>query len=173
MKAPRRGRSLDVPVHVLTFSAVVIVDCPKGQEMFVVVGCFNEHAQKVLDVHLATGFHKYFMWCKGKLHGNHHSLIQESKDIVAYVVIDAIAMHKILKKYDKIHDSKQGQAFRSQVQSMYMELLQSPWICELISFHINLRESKKAITKGSEILEGCSLIFNDENHQFRVSYLMM
>ncbi|CAI9283009.1 unnamed protein product [Lactuca saligna] len=131
------------------------------KEMSVVVGCFNECAQKVLDVHLATCFHKYFMWCKGKLHGNHHSLIQEGKDLVAYEVINAIAMHKILKKYDKIHDSKQGQTFRSQVQSMHMELLQSPWLCELIAFHINLRESKKAIRKGSEILEGCSLIFID------------
>ncbi|CAI9300493.1 unnamed protein product [Lactuca saligna] len=136
------------------------------KEMSVVVGCFNERAQKVLDVHLATGFHKYFMWCKAKLHGqgnqNHHSLIQEGKDLVGYAVINAIAMRKILKKYDKIHDSKQGQAFRSQVQSMHMELLQSPWLCELIAFHINLRESKKALRKGSEILlEGCSLVFND------------
>ncbi|XP_023771611.1 probable E3 ubiquitin-protein ligase BAH1-like 1 [Lactuca sativa] len=138
------------------------------KEMSVVVGCFNERAQKVLDVHLATGFHKYFMWCKGKLHGqgngNHHSLIQEGKDLVGYALINAIAMRKILKKYDKIHDSKQGQAFRSQVQSMHMELLQSPWLCELIAFHINLREITKADMrrKGSEILlEGCSLVFND------------
>lgn len=43
-----------------------------------------------------------------------------------------------------------------------MELLQSPWLCELIAFHINLRESKKAFRKCSEILlEGCSLVFND------------
>ncbi|XP_023743340.1 probable E3 ubiquitin-protein ligase BAH1-like 1 [Lactuca sativa] len=179
MKAPIRGRSLAVPIHVLTFSAAVAFDCPKGlvnffpafmKEMSVVVGCFNERAYKVLDVHLATGFHKYFMWCKGKLHGNHHSLIQEGKDLVAYAVINAIAMCKIIKKYDKIfichliikiHDSKQGQAFRSQVQSMHMELLQSPWLCELIDFHINLRESKKVIRKASEILEDCSLIFND------------
>lgn len=45
-----------------------------------------------------------------------------------------------------------------------MELLQSPWLCELIAFHINLREITKADMrrKGSEILlEGCSLVFND------------
>ncbi|KAI3749249.1 hypothetical protein L2E82_19856 [Cichorium intybus] len=131
------------------------------KEMSVVVGCFNERAQKVLDVHLATGFHKYFLWCKDKCQGNHRALIQEGKDLVGYAIINAIAMRKILKKYDKIHDSKQGEAFRSQVQSMHMEILQSPWLCELIAFHINLRETKSGMKKGSEILEGCSLIFND------------
>ncbi|XP_076892252.1 putative E3 ubiquitin-protein ligase BAH1-like 1 [Bidens hawaiensis] len=130
-------------------------------EMFTVVGCFNERAQKVLDVHLATGFRKYFVWCKDKFQGNHGALIQEGKDLVGYAIINAIAMRKILKKYDKIHDSKQGQAFRSQVQSMHMEILQSPWLCELIALHINLRETKGKMGNGSEVFEGCSLIFND------------
>ncbi|KAM0027944.1 putative transcription factor C2H2 family [Helianthus debilis subsp. tardiflorus] len=131
------------------------------KEMFMVVGCFNERAQKVLDVHLATGLRKYFVWCRDKFKGNHGDLIQEGKDLVGYAIINAIAMRKILKKYDKIHDSKQGQAFRSQVQSMHMEILQSPWLCELIALHINLRETKGITGNGSELFEGCFLVFND------------
>ncbi|KAI3805924.1 hypothetical protein L1987_21812 [Smallanthus sonchifolius] len=131
------------------------------KEMFMVVGCFNERAQKVLDVHLATGFKKYFVWCKDKFQGNHGALIQEGKDLVGYAIINAIAMRKILKKYDKIHDSNQGQAFRSQVQSMHMDILQSPWLCELIALHINLRETKGITGNGSELFESCFLIFND------------
>ncbi|KAI3693523.1 hypothetical protein L1987_76467 [Smallanthus sonchifolius] len=120
-----------------------------------VVGCFNKRAQKLLDVHLATGFRKYYVWCRGKLQGSHGALVQEGKDLVAYAIINAIALRKILKKYDKIHYSKHGQAFRSQVQSMHMEILKSPWLCELIAFHINSKETNR------KAYEGPSLVFND------------
>ncbi|XP_043711088.1 probable E3 ubiquitin-protein ligase BAH1-like 1 isoform X2 [Telopea speciosissima] len=127
------------------------------KEMSTVVGCFNERAQKLLELHLASGFRKCFMW-KGR---NHVTLIQEGKDLVTYAMINAIAIRKILKKYDKIHYSKQGQAFRSQAQSMHIEILQSPWLCELMAFHINLRETKVKIKSVSGFFEGCSLVFND------------
>ncbi|CAH1431703.1 unnamed protein product [Lactuca virosa] len=131
------------------------------KEMSEVVGCFNKRAQKLLDVHLATGFRKYYVWCKDKLQGKHGALAKEGKDLVSYAIINAIAMRKILKKYDKIHYSKHGQAFRSQVQSMHMDILQSPWLCELIAFHINLRERKGKGIRSSELFEGCSLVFNE------------
>ncbi|XP_042475684.1 E3 ubiquitin-protein ligase BAH1-like isoform X2 [Macadamia integrifolia] len=126
------------------------------KEMSTVVGSFNERAQKLLELHLASGFRKYFMR-KGR---NHVGLIQEGKDLVTYAMINAIAIRKILKKYDKVHYSKQGQAFKSQAQSMHIEILQSPWLCELMAFHINLRETK-AEAKATTVLEGCSLEFND------------
>ncbi|XWS36176.1 hypothetical protein CRYUN_Cryun20dG0062700 [Craigia yunnanensis] len=131
------------------------------KEMSDVVGCFNERAQKLLELHLASGFKKYFIWFKGKLQGSHVALIQEGKDLVNYALINAIAIRKILKKYDKVHYSKQGQAFRSQAQSMHMEILQSPWLCELMAFHINLRGTKVKSGKTPAFLEGCYLTFND------------
>ncbi|XVF72615.1 hypothetical protein PTKIN_Ptkin12aG0134900 [Pterospermum kingtungense] len=131
------------------------------QEMSDVVGCFNERAQKLLQLHLASGFRKYFIWFKGKLQGSHVALIQEGKDLVNYALMNAIAIRKILKKYDKVHYSKQGQAFRSQAQSMHMEILQSPWLCELMAFHINLRETKDKSGKTPALFEGCYLVFND------------
>ncbi|KAG2697447.1 hypothetical protein I3843_07G105200 [Carya illinoinensis] len=131
------------------------------KEMSAVVGCFNERAQKLLELHLASGFRKYVIWFKGKLQKNHGTLIQEGKDLVTYALINAIAIRKILKKYDKIHYSKQGQAFKSQAQSMHIEILQSPWLCELMAFHINLRESKIKSRKAPTLFEGCNLTFND------------
>lgn len=67
-----------------------------------IVGCFNERAQKLLDLHLASGVRKYYIWFKGKLQGNHVALIQEGKDLVTYAMINATAIRKILKKYDKV-----------------------------------------------------------------------
>ncbi|KAL3849762.1 hypothetical protein ACJIZ3_011644 [Penstemon smallii] len=135
---------------------------PLLKEMSEVVGFFNERAQKLLELHLASGFSKCFIWLKDKLQGNHVALIQEGRDLVSYAIINAIAMRKILKKYDKIHYSKQGQAFKSQAQSMHIEILQSPWLGELMAFHINLRESKVNPRYAPALFEGCSLVFNDD-----------
>ncbi|MBA0743785.1 hypothetical protein Gogos_006439 [Gossypium gossypioides] len=131
------------------------------KEMSDIVGCFNERAQKLLELHLASGFRKYFIWFKGKLQGSHVALIQEGKDLVNYALINAVAIRKILKKYDKVHFSKQGQAFKSQAQSMHIEILQSPWLCELMAFHINLRETKVKSGMTPASFEGCYLTFND------------
>lgn len=80
------------------------------KEMSDVVGCFNERAQKLLELHLASGFRKYVIWFKGKLHGNqnHVALIQEGKELVTYALINAIAIRKILKKYDKVRFDDPG-----------------------------------------------------------------
>ena len=72
------------------------------KEMSAVVGCFNKRAQKLLELHLASGFRKYFMWFQGRLQKDHAALIQEGKDLVTYALINAIAVRKILKKYDKV-----------------------------------------------------------------------
>ncbi|KAJ7972959.1 E3 ubiquitin-protein ligase BAH1 [Quillaja saponaria] len=135
-------------------------------EMSAVVGCFNEQAKKLLELHLASGFKKYFIWFKSKLQGNHTALVQEGKDMVTYALINAIAIRKILKKYDKIHYCKKGQAFKSQAQSMHIEILQSPWLCELMALYINIRETSEMSTKAPALFDGCSLILKDGNPSF-------
>lgn len=71
-------------------------------EMSEILGCFNHRAQKLLQLHLASGFRKYILKLKGKFKGNHTVLVQEGKDLVTYALINAIAIRKILKKYDKV-----------------------------------------------------------------------
>ncbi|XP_065019622.1 probable E3 ubiquitin-protein ligase BAH1-like 1 isoform X1 [Musa acuminata AAA Group] len=132
------------------------------KEMSAVVVCFNQHAQKLLKLHLASGFRKLIMWLRGKSPKNDGALIQEGKDLVAYAIINSIAMRKILKKYDKVHCSKQGQAFRSKAPSMHIEILQSPWLCELMAFYINLRQSKLKNEAITELYNDCSLTCDDD-----------
>ena len=55
-------------------------------------------AHRLLDLPLAYGFKKYFFSVKG----NHVEFIQEWKDMVNCAFINAIAIRKILKKYDKV-----------------------------------------------------------------------
>lgn len=73
------------------------------KEMEDVVGWFNENAQKLLELHLASGFTKCLTWFKGNSRKKDHlGLIQEGKDLVNYALINAVAIRKILKKYDKV-----------------------------------------------------------------------
>jgi E3 ubiquitin-protein ligase BAH len=74
-------------------------------EMSAVVGCFNEKAKKLLQLHLASGFKKYTMWFTNKGDKSHGRLIRQAKDLVTYAIINAVAMRKILKKYDKARHS--------------------------------------------------------------------
>ncbi|KAG6479871.1 hypothetical protein ZIOFF_063347 [Zingiber officinale] len=110
----------------------------------------------------------------------HGELKQEGKDLVAYGIINSIAMRKILKKICQgavnlclnqryplqIHFSKQGQAFRSKAPSMHIEVLQSPWLSELMAFYINLRQSTDKNTSMAELLDDCFLTFDDEETVF-------
>ncbi|PIA44403.1 hypothetical protein AQUCO_01700179v1 [Aquilegia coerulea] len=139
-------------------------------EMSAIVGCFNERAQKLLELHLASGFRKHLLWLKCKRPKSHSALIQEGKDLVTYAMINAIAVRKILKKYDKVHYSKQGQAFKSQAQSLHIEILQSPWLCELIAFHINLRETTGTSRTVPGLFEGFSLSLKDDKPSLSCSF---
>ncbi|CAK8572801.1 unnamed protein product [Lathyrus sativus] len=130
-------------------------------EMSEIVGCFNERAQKLLELHLVSGFRKYIILLKGKSKRYHSTLVHEGKDLVVYALINAVAIRKILKKYDKIHYSKQGQLFKSQAQTMHKEILQSPWLIELMALHINLRETKVKSRKSSALFDECYLTIKD------------
>ncbi|KAL0007919.1 hypothetical protein SO802_009421 [Lithocarpus litseifolius] len=134
------------------------------KDMSSVVGSFNEQAQKLLELHLSSGFQKYFLWLRGNRQSDHTALIQKGKDLVSYALINAIAIRKILKKYDKIHDSKQGQTFKSQAQSMRIEILQSPSLCELMAFLINSRESKVKSERHQHLKAATSYLMTANHH---------
>ncbi|TXG63440.1 hypothetical protein EZV62_010434 [Acer yangbiense] len=165
-------------------------------EMSGVVGCFNERAQQLLEHHLASGLGRCLVWLKDKLKkGTPVTLFQEANDLVTYAIINAIALRKILEKYDKvliiyfiflyififknkllfefifwfwrrlqILQSKEGQAFKSKAQSMHIDILQSPWLLEVLALLINLRETGQVNSSSNcafELFEGCSLTFID------------
>ncbi|XP_020589255.1 probable E3 ubiquitin-protein ligase BAH1-like 1 isoform X2 [Phalaenopsis equestris] len=128
-------------------------------EMSKVVGFFNKQAKSLLELHLASGIQRCMIWFGGKLLKNDAALIQEGKELITYAIINSIALKKILKKYDKVHYSKQGQVFRSKAQKMHIEILHSPWLSELMAFHINLRGKNKPVP--SDLLADFKLTFSD------------
>ncbi|KAJ7524403.1 hypothetical protein O6H91_17G003500 [Diphasiastrum complanatum] len=116
------------------------------EEISAVVDWFNSRAQQLLDCHLASGFRKYLLLFKRSVATDQRALIQEGKILVNYASMNAIAIRKILKKYDKVHSCDEGRAFRARLQTMHAELLQSPWLIELAALYINLSDSNSSTT---------------------------
>ncbi len=71
-------------------------------ELAEVVGCFNTRAQQLLQLHLASGLRKYVLRVKYSLARDSIAMIQEGQTLVKYASMNAIAVRKILKKYDKV-----------------------------------------------------------------------
>ena len=67
----------------------------------------------------------------------------------------------------QVHASTTGQIFKSQLQTKHVELLQSPWLVELIAFHLNLRDNMKS---DSEIASRCVCDF--ESPRPTLSFLL-
>lgn len=69
------------------------------EELSEVVGCFNSRAEQLVKLHMATGLKKYILRRKR----NHsEAMIQEGQILINYASMNAIAVRKILKKYDKV-----------------------------------------------------------------------
>lgn len=70
--------------------------------MYVIVSFFTKRAKKLLKTHLASGFQKHILLLKNKMTGSHVNLVKEGNDLIRYATVSAVAIGKILKKYDKV-----------------------------------------------------------------------
>ncbi|KAG0450668.1 hypothetical protein HPP92_026616 [Vanilla planifolia] len=74
----------------------------------------------------------------GRCFADHQqSLVEEVTMLLDYVTMNAIAIRKILKKYDKVHGSVNGRNFKAVMRAKRIELVQSPWLIELGAFYLN------------------------------------
>ncbi|WCJ34130.1 SPX (SYG1/Pho81/XPR1) domain-containing protein / zinc finger (C3HC4-type RING finger) protein-related [Euphorbia peplus] len=102
-----------------------------------VSGCFNSRVRHLLHLHIARGMQRYALGIYQCFKNNQQSMVEEGRMLMEYVTMNAIAIRKILKKYDKIHCSVNGKNFKSKLRAEHIELLQSPWMIELGAFCLN------------------------------------
>eukprot|EP01018_Ginkgo_biloba_P011090 Gb_14146 [translate_table: standard] len=127
-------------------------------EISAIAGFFSSRARHLLHMHLASGFQRYFWRLRHCFADDHLAMIQECQSLLSYVAMNAIAIRKILKKYDKVHCSVNGRNFKTKLQAKHIELLQSPWLIELSAFQINARGSECG--GFSEVFCECSCDFS-------------
>ncbi|ONH95737.1 hypothetical protein PRUPE_7G088600 [Prunus persica] len=103
--------------------------------------CFSLRVRHLLHLHVATGMQRYLLWLRQCFMNDQQAMVEKGRTLIEYVTMNAIAIRKILKKYDKVHSSENGKIFKSKMRAEHIELLQSPWLIELGAFSLNLHGS--------------------------------
>lgn len=106
-----------------------------------IAGCFSSRVRHLLHLHIATGMQRYVLLLRQCFKNDRQTIAEEGRMLIDYVTMNAIAIRKILKKYDKVHSSVNGRDFKRKMQAKHIELLQSPWLIELGAFYLNFNES--------------------------------
>ncbi|KAI8562802.1 hypothetical protein RHMOL_Rhmol03G0063700 [Rhododendron molle] len=123
--------------------------CPLCDQMFFselmkeaseMAGFFSSRVRHLLHLHIATGMQRYMVRLRRCFKDDHQAMVQEGHMLIEYVTMNAIALRKILKKYDKVHRSVNGRNFKSKMRAKHVEILQSPWLIELGAFYMNCDE---------------------------------
>ncbi|XP_004305558.1 PREDICTED: probable E3 ubiquitin-protein ligase BAH1-like isoform X2 [Fragaria vesca subsp. vesca] len=103
--------------------------------------CFNLRARHLLHLHVASGIQRYLLRFRQCFKYDQQAMVEEGRMLIEYATMNAVAIRKILKKYDKVHCSENGKHFKSKLRDEHVELLQSPWLIELGAFYLNLEGS--------------------------------
>ncbi|XP_020245025.1 probable E3 ubiquitin-protein ligase BAH1-like 1 [Asparagus officinalis] len=114
-----------------------------AREASEVAGCFSSRGRhSLLHLHVAPGGIQRYMWrLRHCFTDDQQVMVQEGRLLLDYVTMNAIAIRKILKKYDKVHGSVTGRNFKTEMHDKRIELLQSPWLIELGAFYVNFTRS--------------------------------
>ncbi|KAJ0982597.1 hypothetical protein J5N97_010852 [Dioscorea zingiberensis] len=103
-----------------------------------IAGCFISRVRRLLHPSDSFGLQRYLWRLRQCFMDDQQIMVQEGRLLLDYITMNAIAIRKILKKYDKIHRSVNGRKFKTRMRAEHLELLQSPWLIELGAFYINV-----------------------------------
>ncbi|XP_022855416.1 probable E3 ubiquitin-protein ligase BAH1-like [Olea europaea var. sylvestris] len=106
-----------------------------------IAGCFRSRVRHFIHLHAPNPMQKYFISLCQCFASNQQATAQECQLLIDYVAMNAIALRKILKKYDKVHCSVNGRIFKTKMRAEHIEPLRSPWLIELGAFYINFNKS--------------------------------
>lgn len=65
-------------------------------------GCFSSRVRHLLDLHVASGMQGYLLRLRRCFKNDQQAMVLEGRILIEYVTMNAIAIRKILKKYDKV-----------------------------------------------------------------------
>jgi E3 ubiquitin-protein ligase BAH len=73
-----------------------------NREASEIAGCFSSRVQRLLHLHVPSGLQRYIWRIRRCFIDDHQLMAQEGRMLLNYVTMNAIAIRKILKKYDKV-----------------------------------------------------------------------
>eukprot|EP01018_Ginkgo_biloba_P014900 Gb_40168 [translate_table: standard] len=124
------------------------------RQVSAIAASFASGARRLFRPDLSPGYPRYLWRVKHLLITDYHQrMLEEARSLIMYVAMNAMAVDRVLEKYDRAHHSINGQRFKSILRAKNIELLKSPWLVELFAFHLNSRGPEGADSK--EIFPGC------------------
>jgi E3 ubiquitin-protein ligase BAH len=67
-----------------------------------IAGCFSSRVRHLLHLHVARGMQRYKLRLRQCFINDQQIMVEEGRMLIEYVTMNAIAIRKILKKYDKV-----------------------------------------------------------------------
>jgi SPX domain protein involved in polyphosphate accumulation len=67
-----------------------------------IAGCFSSRVRHLLHLHVARGIQRYKLRLRQCFKNDQQTMAEEGRMLIEYVTMNAIAIRKILKKYDKV-----------------------------------------------------------------------
>ncbi|CAI9289683.1 unnamed protein product [Lactuca saligna] len=82
--------------------------------------------RKLVHLHFTPGFRR-FLWCLFRnFKDDQEALLCKGWILIQFMIMKVIALRKILKKYNKVHESASGMNFKSKLQAKHLDVMQSP-----------------------------------------------
>ena len=72
------------------------------KEALEIASCFSSRVRHLLHLHVASGMQRYLLHLRHCFKNDQQAMVLEGQMLVEYVTMNAIAIKKILKKYDKV-----------------------------------------------------------------------
>ncbi|KAJ9540492.1 hypothetical protein OSB04_026998 [Centaurea solstitialis] len=133
-----------------------------------ITGCISSRVRHLVQLHCATGTQRLLLHLFQCFKNDQQALVMEGRMLIEYVIMNAVALRKILKKYDKVHKSVIGMNFKSKLQAEHLEISQSPWLIELMAFYMNFSESNHMICHELCVPFSCDLNVSDAEPVLRL-----
>ncbi|KAK9061490.1 hypothetical protein SSX86_018671 [Deinandra increscens subsp. villosa] len=135
-----------------------------------IAGCFSSRVRHLVHLHCTSGLQRLLLHLFQCFKNDEQALAQEGRMLIGYIIMNAIALKKILKKYDKVHKSVTGMNFKSKLQAEHLEISQSPWLIELVAFYMNFSESNQMVDYKLHIPFTCDLTIVDSEPVLRLVF---
>lgn len=93
-----------------------------NKEASEIAGCFRSRVQRLLHLHVPSGIQRYIWRFRQCFIDDQQIMVQEGRMLLNYVTMNAIAIRKILKKYDKVSIDLLMVIVSRHVQGLYVYL---------------------------------------------------
>ncbi|XP_023769535.1 probable E3 ubiquitin-protein ligase BAH1-like isoform X1 [Lactuca sativa] len=108
---------------------------------------FGLRVGQLVHLHFSPGMRRFLAGPFQYFKDDHEAaLLHKGWMLIQFAVMNAIALRKILKKYDKVHESESVINFKSKLQAKHLDIMQSPWLIELVAMYMNLKGSDSLIS---------------------------